>query len=68
MRRLNVSHDERTSPLPPDADGPEDIIQAQPPDRDAALRDEEASPLPPDPGSREDIMSADPREQAGPPR
>ena len=63
-----MPHDQPNPPLPSDADGQEDVIQAQPPDRDAALRDEEASPLPPDPGGREDIMSADPREQAGPPR
>jgi hypothetical protein len=56
-----MSRDERTSPLPDGADGREDIMSAEPPDRDAAPGPEEASPLPPDSGGREDIISDEPR-------
>lgn len=62
-----MPYDQPNPPLPPDAEGQEDIVQVQPPDQDAGIRDRETSPLPSDRRSQEDIMSADPRDQAGRP-
>jgi hypothetical protein len=58
-----MSHDQPNSPLPPDADSQEDVIEPQSPDQDLVQRDQDSSPLPSDTGGREDIMSADPRQQ-----
>jgi hypothetical protein len=63
-----MPHDQPDPPLPPDAEGQEDVIQTQPPDQGPDIRDRDTSPLPPDPCGQEDIMSADPRDQAGPTR
>ena len=57
-----MPRDERTSPLPPDAGGREDVMPAEPPEADAVPRDSGTSPLPPDPGGREDIISPEPAE------
>ena len=58
-----MPRNQHTSPIPSDPGGREDIMSADPPDRDTVPRHQWPSPIPSDSGGREDIMSAEPRDQ-----
>jgi hypothetical protein len=54
-----MSRNQHTSPIPSDSGGREDIMAADPRDRDTVPGHQRPSPIPSDSGGREDIMAAE---------